>query len=364
MSRRNNTVVARHQGNRANGGGGMGGRFNEFDNDFGAVQIFNNNRHDPFENMNNIMQNFGMPQMKMMMPFGRDDPFANDPFFNGGGFGGIDKMMKKMQKDMNNAMNSQSSMMSMNIGDGGQSHFVKQTYVSSTKLDQNGRPIQEKYQNKVAGTMGNGNKVVERQQMYDNSGTGLTKASHERMLNDKGRKVVKEKLGDQMNTYEHYKNMRDDEGSQFDQQWNQMSNQLGFKSGSSNNRLGYDNGRMNNSMQQRNLGSGGSLAIGYDDNRRGAYVNPQDRNQNAPVIMGRGNPQIDIAPTLPYGRIAGVQQNVRGPNPSGIQQNQPLAITDGSRPQQQRVAPQIQQQARVQSNNFMAPKAKGPARAH
>lgn len=47
------------------------------------------------------------------MPFGRDDPFANDPFFNGGGFGGIDKMMKKMQKDMNNAMNSHSSMMSM-----------------------------------------------------------------------------------------------------------------------------------------------------------------------------------------------------------------------------------------------------------
>jgi len=32
--------------------------------------------------------------------------------------------------------------------------------------------------------------------MYDNTGTGLQKASHERMLNDKGRKVVKERLGD------------------------------------------------------------------------------------------------------------------------------------------------------------------------
>jgi hypothetical protein len=32
--------------------------------------------------------------------------------------------------------------------------------------------------------------------MYDNSGTGLQKASHERMLNDKGRKVVKERMGD------------------------------------------------------------------------------------------------------------------------------------------------------------------------
>lgn len=68
--------------------------------------------------------------------------------------------------------------------------------MSSTKLDENGRPIQERYQNKVAGAIGNGNRVVERQQMYDNTGTGLQKASHERMLNDKGRKVVKEKIGD------------------------------------------------------------------------------------------------------------------------------------------------------------------------
>lgn len=48
--------------------------------------------------------------------------------------------------------------------------------------------------------------------MYDNTGTGLQKASHERMLNDKGRKVVKEKMGNQMNSYDYYKNMRDDEG--------------------------------------------------------------------------------------------------------------------------------------------------------
>lgn len=47
--------------------------------------------------------------------------------------------------------------------------------------------------------------------MYDNTGTGLQKASHERMLNDKGRKVVKEKIGGQMNNYDFYKNMREEE---------------------------------------------------------------------------------------------------------------------------------------------------------
>ena len=73
---------------------------------------------------------------------------------------------------MMNDMRKQMKMMVMdsNLGaaGNGNGHFVKQTFVSSTKLDQNGRPIQEKYQNKVAGAIGNGNKVIERQQMYDN----------------------------------------------------------------------------------------------------------------------------------------------------------------------------------------------------
>jgi len=48
--------------------------------------------------------------------------------------------------------------------------------------------------------------------------------------------------------------------------------------------LGYDDGRMmSNSMQNRNnMSSGGSnhggLAIGYDDGRRGVYINPNERH--------------------------------------------------------------------------------------
>jgi len=33
----------------------MGGGFSDFDEDIGTVSIFNNNRHDPFENMNRMM---------------------------------------------------------------------------------------------------------------------------------------------------------------------------------------------------------------------------------------------------------------------------------------------------------------------
>jgi len=65
--------------------------------------------------------------------------------------------------------------------------------------------------------------VVERQQMYDNSGTGLQKASHERMLNNAGRKVVKERLGNQMNNYDLFRNMEESDGERFDQEWQRMA---------------------------------------------------------------------------------------------------------------------------------------------
>jgi hypothetical protein len=52
--------------------------------------------------------------------------------------------------------------------------------------------------------------------MYENSGTGLTKASHERMLNDKGRKIIKEKVGSNYNKFDHFKGMGMNDAGQFD----------------------------------------------------------------------------------------------------------------------------------------------------
>jgi len=43
------------------------------------------------------------------------------------------------------------------------------------------------------------------------------------MLNDKGRKIVKERVGNQMNSHEHYKNIREDDIDHFDNQWGQMA---------------------------------------------------------------------------------------------------------------------------------------------
>jgi len=52
--------------------------------------------------------------------------------------------------------------------------------------------------------------------MYDHTGTGLQKASHERMVNDIGRKIVKERQGESTNSYDYYKNMREEDKHQFD----------------------------------------------------------------------------------------------------------------------------------------------------
>lgn len=94
------------------------------------------------------------------MPSFGSDPFRNDLFFADSGFGHMDHMMNDMRKQMKMSMNTNMGSLG---GGGGKGHFVQQTFVSSTKLDPNGRPIQEKYQNKVAGAIGNGNKVIERQ---------------------------------------------------------------------------------------------------------------------------------------------------------------------------------------------------------
>ena len=66
--------------------------------------------------------------------------------------------------------------------------------------------------------------------MYEHSGTGLKKASHERMLNDRGRKVIKEKAGtDHFNSYDHFKGMGAARADDFDRDWNDMAARMGFQ---------------------------------------------------------------------------------------------------------------------------------------
>ena len=55
--------------------------------------------------------------------------------------------------------------------------------------------------------------------MYENKTAGLQKAAHERMLNNKGRKVVKENYQGNVRNQDHYRGMQASHGAEFDREW-------------------------------------------------------------------------------------------------------------------------------------------------
>ena len=125
------------------------------------------------------------------------------------------------------------------------------------------------------------------------------------MLNDKGRKVVKERIGDQMNSHEHYRNIREEDAHHFDQQWGQMSSQLGLGTSTANNRLGY----------------GGGSYYGIDDDRRGAF------NMNTHSISGPdAYRKRDIERTIIAPRVNNNAHLAMQP----LQASGPPAITNGN----------------------------------
>lgn len=135
--------------------------------------------------------------------FGRSDdyprtmvPFTDDTF-GLAGFGGMMNEMNNMFK----AMTSQFSEAAFSGSSVGGGQMYKRTIVEKYRPGPGGAPQLERYEDKVAKAYGNGQKVSERQQLYQNS-SGYQKAGHERTMNNRGRKLVCEKLGEE----EHYKN--------------------------------------------------------------------------------------------------------------------------------------------------------------
>lgn len=59
--------------------------------------------------------------------------------------------------------------------------------------------------------------------MYDNSGTGHQKMAHERMLNEKGRKIVQQRIGNESHQHDVYRNLNEQNSHEFDDEWNRMA---------------------------------------------------------------------------------------------------------------------------------------------
>eukprot|EP00831_Metopus_contortus_P034909 TRINITY_DN277_c0_g1_i1.p1 TRINITY_DN277_c0_g1~~TRINITY_DN277_c0_g1_i1.p1 ORF type:complete len:295 (-),score=27.00 TRINITY_DN277_c0_g1_i1:37-921(-) len=124
---------------------------------------------------------------------------------------------------------------------GAQGHYYKQTYVSKTIPGGDGRPEVERYTTSMARAIGGGNNVMERQQLYQNSATGLEKAGHERTLNGQGRKVVHERIrgSGEERFVDHYHNLEEGKGREFDSRWHSKANELGLKTNTVSRALPY-----------------------------------------------------------------------------------------------------------------------------
>lgn len=247
MSHYNNHNYQNQQNNRNRNQRGYGddmGRFNDFD-------------------MCKMMDEFDSPFDNMFSDFG----------FGGMGsiFGNAERMMQKMHEEMRmignmNDPNNRGIQLRSNSGNPGT--FISKSYVSRVNY-KDGKPQKEVYQSQAINQLGSdGRRIAERQEAYKNS-NGLEKASHQRTLDGRGQKCIKQRnrnTGEQ-NEHNIYKDMQESDLENFNREYNDYRQKCGFQ----NNYRAL--GQMNNAMG-RMIGNG----------RR--------NNQNAPLGLPSGNPDL------------------------------------------------------------------------
>jgi hypothetical protein len=114
-----------------------------------------------------------------------------------------------MMRQMNNMFMAMSREFGDGVfGDSSGGQMYKRTIVEKYHPGPNGAPQLERYEDKIAKAYGNGHKVSERQQLYQNS-AGYQKAAHERAMNNKGHKLICEKVGENERYKNYFKNLEE-----------------------------------------------------------------------------------------------------------------------------------------------------------
>ena len=93
-------------------------------------------------------------------------------------------------------------------GSMGSGKMYKRTIVEKYHPGSNGAPQLERYEDKIPKAYGNEHKVSESQQLYQNS-AGYQKAAHERSMNNKGRKLVCERVDEDERYKNYFKNLEE-----------------------------------------------------------------------------------------------------------------------------------------------------------
>ena len=107
---------------------------------------------------------------------------------------------------------------------------ISKSYCS--KIDyRDGQPHEECYQSQSINQIKDGHKISEKQEAYKNSRTGVQKAAHQRILDDKGTKQIRQRNVNTGVQEEHniFKGMTEDELDDFNQKYNDYRQKTGFQ---------------------------------------------------------------------------------------------------------------------------------------
>ena len=107
---------------------------------------------------------------------------------------------------------------------------ISKSYCS--KIDyRDGQPHEECYQSQSINQIKDGHKISEKQEAYKNSRTGVQKAAHQRILDDKGTKQIRQRNVNTGVQEEHniFKGMREEELDDFNQKYNDYRQKTGFQ---------------------------------------------------------------------------------------------------------------------------------------
>ena len=233
------------------------------DDEFGIGFGIRDDFDDPFDQMmgNFRFPNIGEIHQRIFGNFGRD--------FGGQiGDGNEGHNRHRDREEISQGSNMFQGFFSMQGT--GPGTVISKSYCN--KVDyRDGRPHQECYQSQSINQIGkDGHKISEKQEAYKNSRTGIQKAAHQRILDGKGMKQIRQRNVNTGAQEEHniFKGMAEDELNDFNHNYNDYRNKIGFqknykylnglnpyKRGKSQNILGNGNRyRNNNKMLQ--LGDG------------------------------------------------------------------------------------------------------------
>ena len=163
---------------------------------------------DPFESMRAL-------QEKMSSQFGFGRHFASDFFADD---------FDPFSRQLSSPFGFGDMMMGCGESKAPQGNYVCHSYVSSTTIGPDGRPITQKKVRNETGKLGrDGQQIRETNEVYNHSGDNLQRVTRERGLGDKHLVVTREIKNQERHERRNLINIEEDEVDAFQRQWSDVA---------------------------------------------------------------------------------------------------------------------------------------------